>query len=182
MWITLGSWILQKGLPYILGAVMVLVAWRHVNKWLEKHYNPQTNYTTERIVGIDSSTELKVRLGLKRTRNVMLYGIEVAPAQEQQAKDENSKYVSIGDTIRVEVIGGRLLGGGDVSGVVLAPNGTTLQLNLLRLGLAKNSCDRKDFVGAQLEAQKSGVGIWHIDKPVKPHRIPWFDDEEENGN
>ena len=184
MW-TLLLPLIQKVLPYLLGALLLLFAWRHVDKWLYNHYNENGGVIrtqTETIAEIVSSTQIKVRLGLKRTRNLLVYGVEIDPAQEQQAKDENSKYIAVGDSIRVEEIGGRRIGGGDLSGIVLAPNGTNLALNLLRLGLAKNTApERKDFVSAEQEAKNSGAGIWHTEKPVKPHRIPWFNDEEENG-
>lgn len=130
----------------------------------ERRVLPPRQHERE-VVHVVSGCEIEVRGALRsRTNRVTLVDIDCGDRPEEA--QENLERLA-GKTIRVEVSRGRLradteekLEGRDLTGVVYNSNGTNLNVEQLRAGLARNKGVMKDFEAAEEEARKAGRGLW----------------------
>jgi hypothetical protein len=166
--LTVLSPILKALWPYILCILIGVYAAYRIHKWWTGSGTDTPSVIMEVVKTVETSNHYTIKAGLldRRSRNIMLYGVQIA--------DEPTALKTIGieagDTIKIEIIDGRKIGTGDISGIITNETGENVEIKLLSLGLAKNNdTSRKEWVKAETAAKKAGLGVWHNDPTPKPH-------------
>lgn len=173
--------VLRNFWPYILAGVLAIYCYHRVTSWWRGDSASDTKTHTAVVASLDSGNQLTIKSGLtgRQRHKVILYGLEIPDTVAEQAKDNLARYIAANDTVRLETIG-KWKVFGDNTCIVLSENGTNVNINQLKMGLAKNYAGHKDFVWAEAEAKKNGIGIWKDNKPPKPRPFPWWRDEIED--
>lgn len=176
--ISLGTWLVKNLGIYFLCFCLGFYCHYRLAKWWHGDAGPREAPTiSETVAKVNSGNELLIKAGLfgRRTRKVILWGIEIPSDVADDARTHLQSLVKEDDDIRISIEQGRR-NITDISGVVTAWNGVNCNLDQLRWGLAKVTVKNADFVAAQTEAMKAGRGIWSKqdpDKPPRPRPRPW---------
>jgi len=127
---------------------------------------------TARVVGVSDGDNITVLTPLNKQILIRLYGID-CPEEGQSFGMQAKQFTSgqcFGMTIQYRLMGIDRFD--RTVAIVFLEDGRELNLEILKAGLAWHSerySKRQDYVDAEAEARKAGVGLWADPDP----RPPW---------
>jgi micrococcal nuclease len=126
---------------------------------------------TARVVGVADGDNITVLTPLNKQIMIRLYGID-CPAEEQAFGVQAKQFTSgqcFGMTIQYRLMGidrfDRTIA------IVFLEDGRELNLEILKAGFAwhyERYAKRQEYVDAEAEARKAGVGLWADPNPTPP--------------
>lgn len=178
MWISLVLWLVRYAGVYALCFVAGFYSHIKLENWWRGDDEVSTLTMTATAVKAESGNRFTIEAGIfgKRTRNVVLWGLEIPTEIEGEALVHLSSLINKGDVISIAIEEGHKQLS-DVAGIVRSRNGANLNIEQIRMGLAKASISNKEFLTAQKEAQSAKRGIWKT-TTVPPKPFPWWKDNE----
>ena len=156
--------ILKKTWTYLLVLGIAFFVYYKIKNWFRA---PNNDVRVETVVEVDSPNVIKVKTGLlgRRTKSLILYGIEVPEEQYEDAMDMVNSYVAKDDQVNTEQVGNYYK---------IWSRGVYINKELILAGNAKLNQNDDDLLDAQSDAQNNQRGIWwDYEKPW----FPWWDKE-----